>query len=119
MPLIILGIIVVVGAGLMIYYQVGPTIRTRIKTPYGGQPSSPNPDSKNAFGGFIDLEAEQDLDDESVDDEDEYEDEDERKTYGKSSDGKVLYIFDAGKTELRPLNEEEDKEGKEEEESDE
>ena len=119
MPLIILGIIVVVGAGLMIYYQIGPTVRTRIKTQSGSTSSPVKSDSESSFGGFIDLEPDVDFEDEAIEDDD--DDDGERKSYGKSSDGKVLYIFDAGKTELRPLNEEEEEieTGEEEEDSDE
>ena len=100
MPLIILGIIAVVGAGLMIYYQVGPTLKNRVRTPRDASYPSRSGE-QNTFGGYIDLK--QDTDFEVVS-----KDGDEGISYGKSQDGKVLYIFNAGKTELRSLNEDEE-----------
>ena len=106
MPLVILGIIVVVGAGLMIYYQIGPTLTNRVRTPRDTSSSGSN--KKEPFGGYIDLAQGSDFvvepDDENV------IETEEGKSYGKSEDGKVLYIFDAGKTEIRPLDEDEEKE---------
>lgn len=107
MPLVILGIIVVVGACLMIYYQVGPSLRNRVRTPRDASYPSQSGE-KNTFGGYIDLE--QDTDYEVGPKED-----GEGKSYGKSEDGKVLYIFNAGKTELRPLDEDKDEVEDEEE----
>ena len=115
MPLVILGIIVVVGASLMIYYQIGPTLSNRVRTPRNTSSSKSN--KNEPFGGYIDLAPDLDLLVESDDENDIGND--EGKSYGKSEDGKVLYIFDAGKTEIRPLEEDgEKKEEKEEERED-
>ena len=133
MPLIILGIIVLVGAGLMIYYQIGPSFRNRFNAAKDTSSPEYSKDKEN-YGRFIELERlsvvgsddeddDDDDDDESENYDDDYDDDDdddnERLTYGKSSDGKVLYIFDAGKTELRPLTEEDDEDDEEDEEKDE
>jgi hypothetical protein len=85
MPLVILGIIVVVGACLMIYYQIGPTLRER---------------ARKAEKGYIHVEVVPKLPDEGDDARDAR---DEEKPYDKSGDGKVLYVFNGGKTEIRPL----------------
>jgi hypothetical protein len=107
MPLVILGIIVVVGACLMIYYQIGPTLKGRTRNA-GGTVSSRS-SSRDAFGGYIHVDvfpefvshADSDLDiDLDLD-----SDADLEKPFDKNEDGKVLYIFNGGKTELRPLDE--------------
>jgi hypothetical protein len=110
MPLVILGIIVVVGACLMIYYQIGPTLKARAGN--AGAASSRS-SSRDSFGGYIHVEVVPELPEDAEPDDivippkagisDEAGE--EEKPFEKSNDGKVLYVFNGGKTELRPLNE--------------
>jgi hypothetical protein len=108
MPLVVLGIIVVVGAGLMIYYQIGPTLKNRVRNG-GGAPVSRSRTSsspRDSFGGYLHMEGGSDSDsDFDADSDSGYG---EEKPYEKSKDGKVLYVFNGGKTEIRPLGEKPD-----------
>jgi hypothetical protein len=105
MPLVILGIIVVVGACLMIYYQIGPSLKSRAGR--AGSISVKRSSSRDAFGGYIHVEVvpELDADTDLNLDSDSDSDGGGAKPYNKSGDGKVLYVFNGGKTEIRPLDE--------------
>jgi hypothetical protein len=95
----------------MIYYQIGPTRKGRTRNTGGAVSSSAG--SREAFGGYLhadifpefvgaaapDREPDRDLDSDSD------LDLDSEKPLDNSEDGKVLYIFNGGKTELRPLDE--------------
>ncbi|GHU63853.1 hypothetical protein AGMMS49983_08280 [Clostridia bacterium] len=104
MPLVILGIIVAVGAILMIYYQIGPTIRNRSRNTGSASSSRSGPGSgiRDSFGGYIHLESDSDF---AVVSEEEEDAPASEKSYDKNSTGKVLYVFNGGKTEIRPLAE--------------
>ena len=88
MPLIILGLIVVLGVVLLIYYQLGPKVTTRLKNRRG------------AFGGGYeddmppgDMDADEDGMGSGMG---------EREN---RDDGKVLFIFGDGESEERPIRE--------------
>ena len=87
MPLIILGLIVVLGAALLIYYQLGPKVTLRLKSGFGG------------FGGGPGAG--------SAADEAEAQGEAQQAGSGAKSepdDEKVLFIFGDGAREERPLH---------------
>ena len=96
MPLIILGLIVVLGASLLIYYQLGPKVTSRLRSGqglfgsvFGGQ--GENQANFNNAGGDTDMpdaEAGQ-----------------EGVGKGEDDDGKVLFIFGDGEREERMLGE--------------
>jgi hypothetical protein len=93
MPLIILGLIVVLGAALLIYYQLGPKVTLRLKNRRG------------AFGsGYEDDMPVGDMD---MDDEDGMGS--DMGARENRDDGKVLFIFGDGESEERPIREDEEK----------
>jgi hypothetical protein len=94
----ILGIIVLIGACLMIYYQIGPSLRVRGRRSVSSQTSA---ERRDVFGGYIPVEVIPKLDSDLKTE----KDSDPEKSYDKSGDGKVLYVFNGGKTEIRPLDE--------------
>ena len=93
MPIIILGLIVVLGAALLIYYQLGPKVTLRLKknrSEYGG-----------GFGGYSeDNPQDGDFNSDGVQD-------DANPTH--VDDGKVLFIFGDGEREERPISEDDEK----------
>jgi len=91
MPLIILGLIVVLGAALLIYYQLGPKVTLRLKNRRG------------AFGGGYED------DDMPMGDIDAEDEEGVGSARENRDDGKVLFIFGDGESEERPIREDEEK----------
>jgi len=89
MPLIILGLIVVLAVVLLVYYQLGPKVTTRLKSRRG------------AFGGgYEDDMPPGDMDAEGEDGMGSGMGERENR-----DDGKVLFIFGDGESEERPIRE--------------
>ncbi|MCL2111497.1 MAG: hypothetical protein FWH32_04475 [Clostridiales bacterium] len=82
MALIILGLIVVLGGCLLIYYQLGPKVTMRLKGGFGNIFGGPAAD-----GEIVDVDPVTTYRDEPV------------------SDGKVIYVFGDGAREERPLRE--------------
>jgi len=114
MPLIILGLIVVLGACLLIYYQLGPKVTLRLKDKLSGFAG---------FGGFGGFDAEQPGTTDGVDGANESGGAPsdpgvaEVKSLRGESEGdalnnkKVLYVFGDGECEERSLR---DNDGKDE-----
>jgi hypothetical protein len=96
MPLIILGLIVVLGAALLIYYQLGPKVTLRLRSRQSGF---------GGFGGAPEDDASADVpgDEGSRESTDSDLAEDGKKA--SESDGKVLFIFGDGESEERPIRE--------------
>ena len=96
MPLVILGLIVVLGGALLIYYQLGPKVTKRLNSGpnffsslFGGQEGNP--------GGFQNAE-----DDANAPDAGAGQTGAEK---GLEDDGKVLFIFGDGEREERSFGE--------------
>jgi hypothetical protein len=101
MPLIILGLIVVLGAALLIYYQLGPKVTLRLKGANKfGAAASDDDDGAEAGDG-------EDLDDLDADFAAGTADGKEKK----AEDEKVLYIFGDGERMERPLKSDGDQGG--------
>ena len=99
MPLIILGLIVVLGVALLIYYQLGPKVTLRLKSGKGGMFGS------GGFGGY----SEGDAPDSDLNAEENTDSADANNTGAGGGDGKVLFIFGGGEREERPINEDDEK----------
>ena len=94
MPLIILGLIVVLGAALLIYYQLGPKVTLRLRgnrDSSGGGPGGGAPDTSTEADGDANADPAQ-----------------ESAKSKTPEDEKVLYVFGDGEREERPLREEGD-----------
>ena len=87
MPLIILGLIVVLGGALLIYYQLGPKVTLRLKSGFGG--GGPFASAPNEAEGEKATESETGAD--------------AGEKQEKEEDEKILYIFGAGEREERSL----------------
>jgi len=94
MPLIILGLIVVLGACLLIYYQLGPKVTLRLKSK-PTDPVGPEGAANPAEGEKDGAEKEGDAD--------------KAEIKPKAEDEKVLYIFGDGERLERPLRENDEK----------
>ncbi|MDR3364651.1 MAG: hypothetical protein LBS91_06880 [Clostridiales Family XIII bacterium] len=93
MPLVLLGLIVVVGGCLLIYYQFGPAISRRLGTGGGGYADGfrRSPEGRARYGSAGGEAADGGS-------------EPDEKLYETSADGKVLFVFGGGEREERPLN---------------
>ena len=100
MPLVILGLIVVLGGALLIYYQLGPKITRRLS---GGQGVF-----SSVFGGQDDGPKAAPHDEDPAEDEAETGDGQTGTEKVDDDDGKVLFIFGDGEREERPLGENEE-----------
>ena len=100
MPLIILGLIVVLGAALLIYYQLGPKVTLKLKNARGG--------GFGGFGGNDEMDSE-DASAQAKDQTDGDSGEQDNAEKKDNSDGKVLFIFGDGEREERPIREDDDK----------
>ena len=99
MPLIILGLIVVLGGCLLIYYQLGPKVTLRLKSRFGGGGAAQEgaqgaEGAAGAAGAAGDTGA------------------GAEKEESKADDEKILYVFGDGGREERSLHK--DKKGEEE-----
>ena len=88
MPLVILGLIVVLGAALLIYYQLGPKVTLRLR-------------GRSGFGGFGGADADADKTDEKKSET--AETGIESPAIDTADKEKVLFIFGDGEREERPL----------------
>ena len=96
MPLIILGLIVVLGACLLIYYQLGPKVTRRLKSGqsiFGSVFGSQDGNSGNFYAAGAETDTpEADAGQDGA-------------GKGEDDDGKVLFIFGDGEREERLLGE--------------
>jgi len=108
MPLIILGLIVVLGAALLIYYQLGPKVTLKLKNARGGG-------GFGGFGAYNGDDAGQNA--ENGDSEQAVSDSDMREAVKKSdgNEGKVIFIFGDGESEERPIRDTDKDDGQDKE----
>ena len=109
-PLIILGLIIVLGGALLIYYQLGPKVTLRLKSSLGGFGAgifgggeAPAPEAAEAEvvqEGAAEVDSEQVAPEINIS---------EAGKKSADNEGKVLFIFGDGETEVRPIREDGEK----------